>query len=116
MKGDPEVYLRSKEQLTGGLRHFCPEGRGGGPLSHGDEHHDRWRDGADAPAVLLAKDHLVRGVSIALRQAPPRILPTRTRVGGKDVDFLMMTVPAEGFNRARITLEELCRKVGVSVV
>jgi hypothetical protein len=113
MKGDPEVYRRAKEQVTGGIRHFCPEGRQGGPRTHGDEHHDRFAAGADALLVVPAKDHLVRGVSIALRQAPPRPLPTRELIGGKDIDFLLISVPAEGFNRARLTLEELCRKVGV---
>jgi hypothetical protein len=36
-------------------------------------------------------------------------------VCGKEIDFLLISVPAVGFNRARITLEELCRKVGVPV-
>ena len=53
---------------------------------------------------------------MALRQAPPRPLPSREVIGGRSVDFLLMTVPAEGFNRARISLEELCRKVGAPLL
>ena len=115
MKGDSAVYQKALAQLRSGVDHFCPAGRRGSTRVHGDEHHDRWRDGDDLIEVMPSANHVVCGVCVVLRQAPPRPLPQRDRISGKDVDFLLLSVPAEGFNRARLTLEALCYKLGVSL-
>lgn len=115
MKGEPEVYARAVEQLEQGALHFCPSGTSAAARSHGDEHHERFREGGDDVGVKLGKEHVVFGVAVSFRSAPPRPLPCRRRIGNKEVSFLHLHLPAAGFNQARLTIEELCRKIGLRV-
>lgn len=113
MKGDSAVLTRAFDQLRGGVAHFCPAGRHSGVACHGDVHHDAWRDGDDGLPILPSRRHLVVCAAIGFRQAPPRPLPHREAVTGKDIPYLLTTVSMEGYNRARVTLEDLCRKLGL---
>ena len=63
--------------------------------------------------MLRAIYGFVIGMVVALRQAPPRILPVQEVHAGKTVPFLLTSIPNEGYNRARITLEALCSKLGI---
>jgi hypothetical protein len=113
MKGDPARWARATEQLRGAFAHFSPMGQFSGSYTHGDEHHDQWRAEDDPLPVWPKKDHLVFGMVVAFRQAPPRVLPVEETIAGKRVSMLLTSIPMVGMNRAEISLEALCAKLGL---
>lgn len=114
MKGDPEVWSRAADQLRGAVTHFAPAGRTASLRTHGDEHHDQWRDAEERLSLQPTKDHFVVGVVVAFRQAPPRVLPIEEWSAGKRVRMQLTSIPMVGYNRAEISLEKLCVKLGLA--
>lgn len=104
---------RKVRQLDAAARHFHPFGRTGAARTHGDEHHDRWRDGMDQPSVLPRTGHRVGGLVLGFHQTA-RTPVGPTTIGGVRVARAVWSPVPSTRGRAEIALADVARQLGWS--
>jgi len=104
---------RAHAQLESAVEHFHPYGRSGEARSHGDDHHDAWRDHKDEVTFMPDKAHEVIEMAITFR-ALPRLPPMAARVvGNKKVFRAAVQVHGAQRHRVSVTLRRLLALAGV---
>jgi hypothetical protein len=106
-----DPLVRKERQLDGIVAHFHPSSRTGGPVTHGDAHHDAWRDGKDRPNPLPPADHRVGAVVIGFHQQARTPLGPKL-VGGRSVPRAVWSPVPSSRNKAIISLEAIARQLG----
>jgi len=112
MKGISDTE-RAFQQLEGGARHFCPNGRSGGARTHGDEHHDAWTAGEDKLHVMPTNDHRTIGVFVTFRALPQRIPQPPLQIANSSFVRSAVQVSKKKPNWAEVSPRALLRKAGV---
>lgn len=102
---------RPFEQLLSGARHFCPSSTDPDVGSHGDAHHERFREGHDLPiaprerTLALARTHAVCG-AVVVSRGGTRHLPRETVLAEKRLR--MVVIQRHGIaGRTTMTIGEL---------
>jgi hypothetical protein len=111
-KGKKGKMVDATEQLQSMIEHFHPYGRFGGSRRHGDEHHDRWRDGEDLLEVMPRSDHRVVGLAL-FRRLGVRTPPVLRRVGDREVIQVFALFHGALRNRLERSFRELLSHVVV---
>jgi hypothetical protein len=102
---------RKQRQIDGIIGHFHPAGRTGGTRTHGDGHHDAWRDGRDLPTILPSADHRVGAIVLGFhQQARDPLGPIR--VGGRAVPRAVWSPVPNDRNRASVAFRRIAAQLG----
>ncbi len=105
--------VRGLSQVDSAVDHFHPFGRSGKPRSHGDDHHDAWRDGNDDIEFLPGRAHEVVAIAATFRSPPRRPPEPPRQVGTKKVIRAVVHVHPATNNKAELTLKRLLALAGV---
>ncbi|MGQ0508421.1 MAG: hypothetical protein ACT4TC_24245 [Myxococcaceae bacterium] len=103
---------RALQQLEAAVTHFHPAERSGGSRTHGDDHHDAWRDGDDTLVVMPARDHEVVAIVVAYRAVPRRPPEPPRKVGQSVVFRAVIQVSPAQMNRAETSFSRLLQLAG----
>jgi hypothetical protein len=94
---DNEKNQKAEAQLLAAMEHFAPTKAG---KSHGDQHHERWRNSDDLPAytdrrkeqrLSLAAEHHVFGIVVGRGVGTRKFPPTELSVGERIVPVLRVS-------------------------
>ena len=106
---DPMV--RKERQLDGMVEHFHPAERTGGTRTHGDDHHDAWRDGGDPLPILPSAAHRVGAIVLGFHQQARTPIGPKV-VGGRSVNRAVWSPVASSRNRAAVSFGQIARQLG----
>ena len=108
---EEDPMVRKERQLDGMVEHFHPAARSGGARTHGDDHHDAWRDGRDRPPILPSGAHRVGAIVIGFHQQARTPLGPKV-VGGRSVNRAVWSPVASARNRGTVSFGQIAGQLG----